>query len=98
MTSSGLRREAARGRLLIERIAGKDYTTLANIERMRQLCRIRAKVPDCGSGQKKKRRQFGDQHGSIDRGRHFATGCLAHENDKAERKLAEHVAIKQRTQ
>ena len=27
MTASGLRREAARGRLQIERIAGKDYTT-----------------------------------------------------------------------
>jgi hypothetical protein len=45
MTASGLRREAARGRLLIERIAGKDYTTLANIERMRELCRVEAKVP-----------------------------------------------------
>ncbi len=27
MTASGLRREAKRGRLVIERIAGKDYTT-----------------------------------------------------------------------
>jgi hypothetical protein len=26
MTASGLRREAARGRLVIERTAGKDYT------------------------------------------------------------------------
>lgn len=26
MTASGLRREASRGRLVIERIAGKDYT------------------------------------------------------------------------
>src|SRR6266568_7579789 len=49
MTASGLRREGARGRLAIERIAGKDYTTLANIERMRELCRVEAKVPDCGS-------------------------------------------------
>jgi len=52
MTASGLRRESARGRLVIERIAGKDYTTLANIERMRELCRVAAKVPDCGSVQK----------------------------------------------
>src|SRR3979409_1533998 len=44
MTASGLRRENARGRLVIERIAGKDYTTLANIEQMRQLCRVEAKV------------------------------------------------------
>ena len=44
MTASGLRRESARGRLVVERIAGKDYTTLAHIERMRELCRVEAKV------------------------------------------------------
>jgi len=49
MTASGLRREAKRGRLVIERTAGKDYTTLAHIERMRQACRVEAKVSDCGS-------------------------------------------------
>ena len=37
MTASGLRREAARGRLVVEHIAGKDYTTLRNIGRMREL-------------------------------------------------------------
>jgi hypothetical protein len=51
MTASGLRNESARGRLLIERIAGKDYTTLANIEEMRRLCRVQAKALGCGSGQ-----------------------------------------------
>ena len=40
MTVSGLRREAAKGRLAIERVAGKDYTTLAAIEDMRVLCRV----------------------------------------------------------
>jgi hypothetical protein len=45
LTASGLRREGARGRLLIERIAGKDYTTLANIERMRELSRVEVKGP-----------------------------------------------------
>jgi hypothetical protein len=35
MTASGLRREASRGLLAIERVAGKDYTTLAAIENMR---------------------------------------------------------------
>src|SRR5882757_8935290 len=44
MTASGLRREAARGRLVIERIAGKDFTTLAHIERMRELCRVSARA------------------------------------------------------
>src|SRR5262249_29882769 len=38
MTVSGLRREAARGRLALERIAGKDYTTLGAIKAMRRLC------------------------------------------------------------
>jgi hypothetical protein len=49
MTASGLRREAARGRLVTERVAGKDYTTLANIERMRELCRAGGEGRDSGS-------------------------------------------------
>ena len=49
MTASGLRRECARGRLVVERIAGKDYTTLANIERMRALCRVAVRARDCTS-------------------------------------------------
>jgi hypothetical protein len=48
MTASGLRREAARGRLVIERTAGKDYTTLAAIEHMRELCRKPPKAHDSG--------------------------------------------------
>lgn len=50
MTASGLRLEASRGRLVIERTAGKDYTTLAAIDRMRELCRNAPKALDCGSG------------------------------------------------
>src|ERR1700730_2006352 len=41
MTASGLRKEAGRGRLVIERVAGKDYTTLANIQQMREVCRVK---------------------------------------------------------
>ena len=48
MTASGLRREAARGRLAIERIAGKDFTTLRAINQMREQCRVTAKVQDSG--------------------------------------------------
>jgi hypothetical protein len=44
MTVSGLRREAARGRLRIERIAGKDFTTLDDIKLMRELCRVPARA------------------------------------------------------
>jgi hypothetical protein len=49
MTASGLRREAGRGRLTIERIAGKDYVTLAEIDAMRQRCRREATAPAVAS-------------------------------------------------
>jgi hypothetical protein len=49
MTVSGLRREAHRGRLVIERIAGKDYTTLAAIEQMRMQCRLQQRGRVSGS-------------------------------------------------
>ena len=51
MTASGLRREAERERLVIERVAGKDYTTLNHIKRMRELCRVRSNRQDSGNGQ-----------------------------------------------
>jgi hypothetical protein len=40
MTASGLRTEAKKGRLVIETIANKQYTTLANIDQMRLQCRV----------------------------------------------------------
>jgi hypothetical protein len=43
VTASSLRREAKRGRLQIERIANKQFTTLRAMEQMRQLCRERPK-------------------------------------------------------
>src|SRR5712671_5928583 len=46
MTVSGLRRERNRNRLVIEKIAGKEFTTLAHIERMRELCREEARGLD----------------------------------------------------
>src|SRR5262249_30654476 len=52
MTASGLRREAARGRLVIERTAGKDYTTRAAIWEMRRLCQLSVKVQGSGSDQR----------------------------------------------
>src|SRR5262249_48797768 len=50
MTASGLRREAARGRLVIERTAGKDYTTRAAIREMRRLCQLSVRVHGSGCG------------------------------------------------
>jgi|ERR1700722_5084592 hypothetical protein len=40
MTASGLRKEAAKGRLTIYRIANKDFATLAAIEDMLAACRV----------------------------------------------------------
>lgn len=57
MTASGLRREAARGRLIIEHIAGKYFTTLANIQRMRELCRKEQKASDSGLGRRAEAKQ-----------------------------------------
>src|SRR5262249_7566932 len=48
MTASGLREEAGGGRLVTERTAGKDYTTLAAIEDMRALCRVPQKASVSG--------------------------------------------------
>ena len=47
MTVAGLRRERDRNRLVIEKIAGKEFTTLAHIERMRELCRDEARALGC---------------------------------------------------
>ena len=44
MTVSGLRKEIERGRLVVEMIAGKQFTTLANIAEMRRLCRVAPKA------------------------------------------------------
>lgn len=49
MTVSGLRREAQRGRLVIEVIAHKQFVTLRAIERMRSLCRAEQLGQDSGS-------------------------------------------------
>lgn len=46
---SSLRREAARGRLRVWRIAGKDMTTLSEIEKMVELCLVPHSPPVSGS-------------------------------------------------
>ena len=48
MTVSGLRREAKRGNLVIETVAGRHYVTLGAIEEMRKLCRVKAEGHACG--------------------------------------------------
>ncbi|TGN86842.1 excisionase [Bradyrhizobium yuanmingense] len=69
MTVAGLRRERDRSRLIIEKIAGKEFTTLAYIERMRELCREEARAPDSSSRPPaaiKTERSLTKQHGSSE--------------------------------
>jgi hypothetical protein len=49
MTASGLRNEARAGRLVIEKIANKHFTTLRAIEEMRKSCRVKNSQPAFGS-------------------------------------------------
>ncbi len=49
MTVAGLRREGDGNRLVIEKIAGKEFTTLAHVKRMRELCREGASKQDLSS-------------------------------------------------
>src|SRR5947208_995478 len=46
ITLAGLRKEIARGNLVVEKIAGKLFTTLDDIKRMREKCRVKEKDPD----------------------------------------------------
>jgi hypothetical protein len=72
MKASGLRREAARGKLIIERIAGKDYTTLKAIKNMRDKCRNEVRVLGFGFNQ---RAEASPQRGSSVTG--SSNGALA---------------------
>jgi hypothetical protein len=60
VSAEALRREASAGHLNVYRVAGKLYTTLADIERMKDTCRVQAKgrvspsskpqdAPPCGT-------------------------------------------------
>jgi hypothetical protein len=59
LTAGALRAEARRGRLVIWRVAGKDWTSLAEIERMFQQCRVLPEVPGFGSDRLERERAIG---------------------------------------
>src|ERR1700729_1669109 len=40
LTAAALRAEAKRGRLVISRVAGKDWTSVSEVQRMFQNCRV----------------------------------------------------------
>ena len=96
MTVSGLRREAARGRLVVEMIAGKQFTTLRNIEQMREKCREQQKAPDCGLNPKSATRRASSSGGPSwvirDGKNKVRTGCARADREGAEQALAEYIA------
>ena len=57
MTVAGLRRERDAGRLVVERIAGKQFVTLAAIDAMRESCRGARKAPTSTSAKGKARKR-----------------------------------------
>ncbi|WP_157643022.1 hypothetical protein [Bradyrhizobium sp. WSM4349] len=63
ITASDLRKEARRGSLIIEKIADKEFTTLNSIEKMRDLCRSRAKDVDARVDRSKYRHARGTSGG-----------------------------------
>jgi hypothetical protein len=69
MTVSGLRKERDRKRLVIEKIAGKEFTTLRYIEQMRVKCREAPREQDCGLSRKSvtgREGSHGAQPGSLE--------------------------------
>ena len=98
MTASGLRREGRRGHLVIERIAGKDFTTLHHIEDMRLKCRDQQKAQGSGSNPKSvtpTASSSATQPGSSATERvRSARAALEQDRAGAERALAEYIASK----
>jgi hypothetical protein len=83
MTASGLRKEANKGRLAIERTAGKDYTTLAAIEGMRALCRQKRKDPA----------YISEARGETEQGASPTPPCTSSETENIQRAQAAAKAI-----
>jgi len=91
LTASGLRREHARGRLVVERIAGKDYeyrTDEGAMPRRSKSARLWLR----------KRRGRAAQWVILDHGRELRTGAGENDLRAAENALAEHLANKRRPQ
>lgn len=82
MTENGLKREITRGRLAFEHIAGKRYTTLNDIRRMRERCRENPWEFENTSGSARGDRPFGlysteEQKSAQDAARTTAQALIA---------------------
>jgi hypothetical protein len=97
ISASSLRREAKRGRLAIEIVAGKQFTTLRAIERMREACRVDPAEPGCGFRPAFKGKDGITRQAAwiIRDGTSFrSTGCARENREGAERALAYYLAEK----
>lgn len=68
MTASGLRKERDAGRLVTELVAGREFTTLGDIARMREMCRGKPKASSL--------RQTGQQYASDEQRSEVAQAAL----------------------
>ena len=59
VSAATLRSAAKRGQLVIERVGGKDFTTLGHIKRMREQCRVKQVRRDCGCDQRAETKRAG---------------------------------------
>ncbi len=90
LTAAALRTEAKRGRLVISRVAGKDWTSVAEVNRMFGLCRSTPKESDFWL-----RPARGNERATFvirDGAKQVRTGCAQSELIKAQRVLADYIA------
>ena len=96
MTASGLRKERDRDRLVVEKIAGKEFTTLRHIERMRELCRAPQKVPDYGLSRKSETRMensSGERPGSFETERARSARAALEQTARGLNKLSRNTSL-----
>jgi len=97
ISENSLRREAKRGRLTIEIIAGKTFTTLNEIERMRGRCRVEVRVPVSTSDQPATEPEKLTHQATWvvrDGTGYYATGCSERKVAAAEQVLKDYIAKK----
>ncbi len=93
---SSLRLEASRGRLTVYRIAGKVMTTLADVRKMADLCRVEPSLPVSGSGQPARTERPSGSSSTADAS--IALAALRQDDrTEAEKRLVEHIGAKHAT-
>ena len=90
ITASGLRQEAFKGRLRLERIANKDFVTLRAIEDMRKQCAVSNHPTSSGENPGPPKAKPGSGSSSIEDGS-IRTGKSESERREADLALADYI-------